>query len=116
MAKTPTETNEKSNLQDIIRPNQITDDGRWAGGSEINVPLLGMKFSIPDDIRPTPHPELQEIIAISDANSYLKECPNCGEDTSGCLLTTGYTAIYPAKCCDKFCYIVNSSKLPDFDE
>ena len=116
MAKTPTETNENLNLQDIILPNQITDDGRWEDGSEIDIPLLGINFSIPDDIRSKTHPESQEIIAISDANSYLQECPNCGEDTSGCLLTTGYTTIYPAKCCNQFCYIVNPSNLSDFDE
>jgi len=116
MAKTPTDTNENIKIQDSIRPNQITDDGQWVDDPEIDVSLLGIKFSIPSDIRSSTHPELQEIIAISDANSYLQECPNCGEDTSGCLLTTGYTMIYPAKCCDKFCYIVNSSKLPDFNE
>jgi hypothetical protein len=105
-----------SKTHEQIKPNQITDDGRWVDGPNIDLSLQGIKFSIPTEIRQTTHPELQEIIAISEADRYLQECPKCHEDISGCVLSTGYTMIYPAKCCNNFCYIVNSSKLPDIGE
>ena len=42
-----------------------------------------------------------------------ENCPNCDAETTGIVLSTAWTIIYPAHCCNSFCYEVQDNDFED---
>ena len=93
----------------------ISDDGNYVFGGVI-IPLLGLRLDVPDEVRRTDQPRLQEVITIGNATDLYDECPSCGSsDISGIFMKTDWTKIFPAKCCGEFCYEIEDGFDGDFE-
>lgn len=96
-----------------IKATDIDEDGVWHwDGKEI--PLLGNRLPIPENVRLKMDPEIQEVLAIVDAADWIEggECV-CGAKADGIILVTEFTKLFPAHCCEQMVWMTDER---DFNE
>ena len=82
-----------------MKARDIDDDGYWiADGSETL--LLGSMIAVPKKLRVETGLEEEEVLFLSNAESYLSHCPKCGSRSYGIILNTEHFRLFPAKCCN----------------
>ena len=89
----------------LMTPDNIDAWGylHWGPGQDEKFQLLGEKIPIPRHLTVSKGFEEEEVIAISDAQTCLKDCPNCKEDIpfGTILIITENFRLLPALCCNK---------------
>jgi len=93
----------------LMSPDNIDAWGflHWGPGQDEKVQLLGQNIPIPQHLSSSKGFEEEEIIAISDAQQCLDECPKCkSEFPFGTLiLVTGNFRLIPANCCSQMIWL-----------
>jgi|TARA_B110000881_G_scaffold176675_1_gene161617 hypothetical protein len=93
----------------LMTPDNIDAWGylHWGSGEKEKVLLLGEKLPIPPHLASTKGFEEEEVLALSDAQECLDECPSCkGEIPFGTLvLITENFRLIPTNCCGKMIWL-----------
>ena len=93
----------------LMSPDNIDAWGflHWGPGEDEKVQLLGQNIPIPQHLSSSKGFEEEEIIAISDAQQCLDECPKCkSEFPFGTLiLVTENFRLIPANCCSQMIWL-----------
>ena len=73
----------------------------WGEGDDEKIQLLGSKLPIPRHLTASKGFEEEEVIAISDAQTCVKICPQCNEEIpfGTIILVTENHRLIPAQCC-----------------
>ena len=93
----------------LMTPDNIDAWGylHWGPGDDEKMQLLGEKLPIPQHMSHSRGFEEEEVIAISDAQQCMDECPKCKAEFpfGTIILVTENFRLIPAICCDSMIWL-----------
>jgi len=103
----------------LMSPENIDSWGylHWGQGDDEKLHLLGESLPIPQHLSKSKGFEEEVIIALSDAQECLKNCPQCGSQIpfGTIILLTENFRLIPANCCDKMVWLRESDSVNNQD-
>ena len=89
----------------------------WGQGDDEKFNLLGAKLPIPPHLCIGEDFEEEEVIAISDAQTCLDECPGCKSDVpfGTIILITEHFRLTPTQCCSQMIWTREKPSLDNED-